>query len=276
MPRYEVRALQQQLKVYADGRYVAAVQQGRFRPYVYPVFTPAGHLVTQIAPADHLHHLSIWAAHEDVNGVDFWAPETRETFPLPKILVRETETLVDAHGVTFRQRIEWVNGEQGVELRETRTTTVTAHEDGNAIDLVCQLQAPGHEVVLGQTKEAGLAVRVADQIDVLDGGRIVNAAGEENEAHTFDRVSAWVDYAGPVTRGALAGVALFPYPEAADTPWFTRDYGPVFLNPWRHRPLSLAPGKSCALGVRVVAHDGSCEQAGVAALYERFRAELGR
>ena len=53
MPNYEIRELQNQLKVYADGEYVAAVQEGKFRPYVYPFFTPAGHNVLQIAPADH-------------------------------------------------------------------------------------------------------------------------------------------------------------------------------------------------------------------------------
>ena len=275
MPRYEVRELQKQLKVYADGRYVAALQQGKFRPYIYPVFTPAGHGVTQIAPADHLHHLSIWVAHEDVNGINFWAPETRFASPPPQILVRSTDISIEADGVRFVQEIEWVDGDGTLVLREQRRSTIAAGPAANTIDVVATLEAPGHEVRLGQTKEAGVAVRMADQIDVLDGGRIVNAEGDENEANTFDRISAWVDYAGPVTPEAIAGVAVFPYPDVSDIPWFTRDYGPMYVSPWRHQAMTLAAGETYSIGVRFAAHDGSCEEADVAGLYARFREELG-
>ena len=76
MPTYEVFERQRQLKVFADGRYLAALQQGLYRPYVFPLRTVQGHVVTQAGPADHPHHLSIWVAHSKVNGLNFWAPET--------------------------------------------------------------------------------------------------------------------------------------------------------------------------------------------------------
>ena len=76
MPKYDVFERQAQLKVYADGRYLAALQQGLYRPYVFPVRTVQGHVVTQAGPADHPHHLSIWLGHASVNGLNFWAPET--------------------------------------------------------------------------------------------------------------------------------------------------------------------------------------------------------
>jgi len=250
---------------------VAAVQSGRFRPYVYPVFTPAGHLVTQIAPADHLHHLSIWMAHDHVNGVNFWAPETRAIVPTPKITLTETATQLGSQGVEFRQRLAWVNGDGGTELQEIRTTTVRARPDGSVIDLACELRAFDRPVVLGQTKEAGIAVRVADQIDVLDGGTIVDARGRRNEAETFDACADWVDYYGPVTGAAVAGLAFFPWPEFAGMPWFTRGYGPVTLNPWRQQAREIPAGGSFTLGARLVAHDGTCAEAGVAELYQRFR-----
>ena len=140
----------------------------------------------------------------------------------------------------------------------------------------------------GQTNGGGLALdrsnrrqsllgqfdaqrRVADQIDVLDGGRIVNAEGRVNEEQTFGRVSAWVDYSGPVTRDAVAGVSVFPIPESDGHPWHTRDYGPMWINPWQHEPMTLHPGQTYTIGARFVAHDGSCEDADVARLFRGFR-----
>lgn len=303
MPNYEIRELQKQLKVYADGRYVAALQEGKFRPYVYPFFTPAGHNVLQIAPADHLHHLGICLGHEFVgvsvdsrgpetcdrdgwqeyqpyaggrtlrgsDAVDFWGTETFLLGPLPKILVRSTDVDVGKHGVRFDQEIEWRDAEDCLLLRERRLTTIAAGLGANTIDLVASLEGPGHPVELKKAKDAGLLVRVADQIDVLDGGRIVNAEGHENEEETFGRVSAWMDYSGHVTRDAVAGISVFPIPESDGHPWHTRDYGPMWINPWQYEPMTLESGQTYTIGARFAAHDGSCEDADVAGLFRGFR-----
>ena len=127
---------------------------------------------------------------------------------------------------------------------------------------------------MGQTKEAGLAVRVADQIDVLDGGRITNSNGQVNEAETFDQIADWVDYSGPISRTETAGIAIFPHPGSDGIPWFTRDYGPLYVSPWRHQEITLEPGQTRTVGARFAAHDGSCEEADVAGLYARFLEEI--
>ena len=213
MPTYDVFERQAQLKVYADGRYLAALQQGLYRPYVFPVRTMQGHVVTQAGPADHPHHLSIWLGHASVNGLNFWAPETLGIYPPPKILVRDTRTDISDQGVTFDQRIEWLDGAGGLVLRERRRTGVRLWAGHMAVDVVASLSASDAAVNFGQDKDAGLALRIADQIDVLDGGEIRSATGARNEAATFDTQANWVDYSGPVTNDHVAGVAIFPYPE---------------------------------------------------------------
>lgn len=273
MTKYEVFERQAQLKVFADGRYLAAVQQGLYRPYVFPVRTVQGHLVTQAGPADHPHHLSIWVAHSKVNGLNFWAPETLGLCPPSKIQVRDTRTDVSLDGVNFDQRIEWVDGDGGLVLGERRRTGVCLWSGHVAVDVVSTLTAPGHLVEFGQDKDAGLALRIADQIDVLDGGEILSATGARNEAATFDTQADWVDYSGPVTHDHVAGVAIFPYPEVADTPWFTRDYGPIYVGPWRHSAMTLDSGESFTLGARFVAHDGGPDDVDIDGLFRRFRAE---
>ncbi len=275
MPTYEVFERQAQLKVYADGRYLAALQQGLYRPYVFPVRTMQGHVVTQAGPADHPHHLSIWIGHKDVNGSNFWAPETLGIYPPPKILVRDTRTDISDQGVTFDQRIEWLDGAGGLVLRERRRTGVRLWAGHVAVDVVASLSASDAAVNFGQDKDAGLALRIADQIDVLDGGEIRSATGARNEAATFDTQANWVDYSGPVTNDHVAGVAIFPYPEVADTPWFTRDYGPIYVGPWRHSAMTLGPDESFTLGAKFVAHDGGPDDVDLDALFRRFRAEHG-
>ena len=274
MPTYEVRELQHQQKVYVDGHYLAAVQQGKFRPYIHPVITPRGHAVTEIATADHLHHLGIWFAHEDIDGVNFWAPESQWTHPMPRMVATATDVEIADDDVTFRQEVDWLDGDGDVRLQDTRVIVIGERPDHTMVDVTVTVRAGEQPIRMGQTKEAGLAVRVADQIDVLDGGRITNANGQVNEAETFDQISDWVDYSGPISRSETAGIAIFPHPGSDGIPWFTRDYGPMYVSPWRHQEIILEPGQTRTVGARFAAHDGSCEEAGVAGLYAQFLAEI--
>ena len=49
------------------GRIVLGLTQGRQRPYVYPLTTPAGFPVTSECPADHPHHNSFWIGADHVH-----------------------------------------------------------------------------------------------------------------------------------------------------------------------------------------------------------------
>ena len=189
--------------------------------------------------------------------------------------MRDTRTDISDQGVTFDQRIEWLDGAGGLVLRERRRTGVRLWAGHVAVDVVASLSASDAAVNFGQDKDAGLALRIADQIDVLDGGEIRSATGARNEAATFDTQANWVDYSGPVTNDHVAGVAIFPYPEVADTPWFTRDYGPIYVGPWRHSAMTLGPDESFTLGAKFVAHDGGPDDVDLDALFRRFRAEHG-
>ncbi len=46
------------------------------RPYLHPVRSLAGAIVTEAAPADHPHHLGLSMAFSDVNGTNFWGGST--------------------------------------------------------------------------------------------------------------------------------------------------------------------------------------------------------
>jgi hypothetical protein len=46
------------------------------RPYLHPVRTLAGTVVTDVLPEDHPHHLGVSVALQDVNGVNLWGGRT--------------------------------------------------------------------------------------------------------------------------------------------------------------------------------------------------------
>jgi len=51
------------------GQPVAAFTQGKLRPYIHPVWTPDGIVVTAESPVDHPHHAGIWCAADHVAGL---------------------------------------------------------------------------------------------------------------------------------------------------------------------------------------------------------------
>ena len=164
------------------------------------------------------------------------------------MLVTATDIEIGADGVTFRQDVDWLDGEGSMRMQDSRVIVIGERPDHTLVDVTVTVRAGEHAIRMGQTKEAGLAVRVADQIDVLDGGRITNANGQVNEAETFDQIADWVDYSGPISRTETAGIAIFPHPGSDGIPWFTRDYGPAV-----RQPLA-APGDHP--GTRPDAHRG--------------------
>src|SRR5437588_6507136 len=55
------------------------------RPFLYPIIGPEGLAMTRDWPMkeasnedhDHKHHRSLWYAHGEINGVDFWSEEPK-------------------------------------------------------------------------------------------------------------------------------------------------------------------------------------------------------
>ena len=68
-------------------------------------------------------------------------------------------------------------------------------------------------MTLGKTPFGPIGVRMAKTIGVTDGGgRILNSAGQRNEAEAFRKPARWVDYSGPITNEQTAGITLMDHP----------------------------------------------------------------
>ena len=222
----ELRDTGSEVVVARRGFQLAAYKySGGRMPYVYPLNVPEGVSLTEDSPRDHPHHHSLWTAHGDVNGVDFWAGDGRIRHLRFKRL-----TAGPAYAeIVAENSWEAEGGRLLVEERRIRFWNVPSGEW--LIDYEVILQPEG-EVVLGDTKEAGMvSLRVASSMTVLKGGRLTNSWGGVNEGEVWGKRAEWCDYSGPLA-GSVWGVAVFDHPTNPRHPtyWHARDYGLMTAN----------------------------------------------
>jgi hypothetical protein len=260
---YETRFYNSRWWVLAGGKLIGGYNAVELRSYVFPLYTPAGVLVIQEAPPDHPHHQGVWAGLE-IDGHDLWNAGSfgkerhRQTNCTP---LAELKPTVDESGVTFAHEIAWETVDGQSLLRERRTVCLSAADDSTRVDWRSDFFAPDRPVTLGQTKEAGLALRVPPHWETLParweadfGGVIRIATGDTGESACFDSDSPWLNVQGSAGRGHSAGVVLLP--RSQPCPWFTRDYGCHVYNPLRHASVLLQAGETFSLALTVLAYDG--------------------
>ena len=253
-------------------------------PFLWPVLGPGGVEVTRAFPMeqgregespDHPHHTSLWFAHGDVSGHDFWHDrDGARVVPAGDVEVSEEDGAVR---VTSAHR--WVTGERVPLLEEARTMTFRDLDGGRAIDLDLRLTAL-RDVTFGDTKEGTFALRLHPALRPKGEVARGTAMNSEGDDAIWGKRARWVDYWGPVPHGEeerVLGVAVLDHPENLRHPtwWHARDYGLVGANPFgvhdfERKPAgtgdhALAEGETLRLRYRVWIHEGP----GDAAVIER-------
>jgi hypothetical protein len=261
------------------------------RPYCYPLIGPGNVAMTRNWPMkdlpneahDHPHHRSLWFAHGAVNGHDFWSEQkafgktVHEDFLEVKSGKKE--------GV-IRERNKWVAADGTVVCTDERT--LRFYNPGGAnervIDFEITLKASNGELILGDTKEGTMAVRLAETMRLkgkVGQGHIVNSAGVRDD-QTWGKRAEWCDYYGPV-EGKTVGIAIFDHPKNPRHPtwWHVRDYGLFAANPFGQHDFEKLPnktagdlivpaGKSVTFRYRFYLHEGDDQQAKVAEKYKQY------
>jgi hypothetical protein len=234
---------------------------GLERPFWYPIIGPEGKSLTRMGhprdPHSHRHHNSAWISHEKVGGVNFWSDGTGS-----KIVCRQVLQYEDGpQAASMLSLNAWQDKSGKTVMLERRRTAVRAMGAGEwlmVIDL--QLEAPAlGPVTLGETPFGLIGVRMAKTIGVSDGGgRILNSAGQVNEAQAFRQPAKWVDYSGPVTDRVRGGIALLDHPSNPDypTPFHVRDDGWMGASLTLQRPLVIQPSQPLRLRYGLWVHPG--------------------
>jgi methane monooxygenase PmoA-like len=263
------------------------------RPFLYPIVGPDELFMTRNWPMkeapdeerDHPHHRSIWYAHGDVNGHDFWAegPKAGKT-------VHESFTEIksgkDVGVISSKNKLVAADG--SVVCTDDRTLRIYNRKEGRLFDFEITIRASNGDLTLGDTKEGTLAIRLAETMRLKPNksnagkptGHIINSEGVRDDA-TWGKRAKWVDYYGPVN-GKTVGVAIFDHPDNPRYPtwWHVRDYGLFAANPFgvhdfEKKPkgegdLKIKAGESATFRYRFYIHRGDEKEGKVAERYEEY------
>ena len=285
--------------------------------YFYPVVGPGGPPMTRAFPMqaglegeeqDHPHHRSLWYSHGSVNGVDFWSEGPKAG----KIVHGKfLELKSGANSGVIRSENHWIAPDGEVVCTDERTFRVYARPASERLfDFEITLKAGGKEVVLGDTKEGSMGIRIAESMRLTVGknqpgqGHIVQSTGVRDGA-TWGKRAEWCDYYGPIRhrqtfrallpgkreewgyyygpmRDRILGIAIFDHPQNPKHPtwWHVRDYGLFAANPFGLHDFEKKPpgtgnfvipaGQTATFRYRFYLHEGDEQQAKVAARYHEY------
>ncbi|MDQ0925212.1 hypothetical protein QF038_003720 [Pseudarthrobacter sp. W1I19] len=106
----------------APQKHPLATHNTALRPYLHPLRSRAGVVVTDAEPSDHPHHLGLSVAFSDVNGTNFWGGSTYTAAGGPMLLPNHGTQMPKgwqctqpAEGVEESGRVSWL-AEDGREL----------------------------------------------------------------------------------------------------------------------------------------------------------------
>jgi len=252
------------------------------RPFFFPVIGPSGGKLTRMghpgAP-NHDHHQSIWFAHKDVNGHDFWS-NGKDT------QIRQKQWLAYEDGdkqCIMASLLGWFANDSEEQVEQELVAALSPDGNGGQLlDLQITFRCVNDRPVsFGMTNFGFLAVRVAKSISVHFGdGTITNSEGLVGEPDIFGQFARWMDYSGSVAvldeggalRTVTEGITYFDHPSNHGSPahWHVRSDGWMGASPCMHGAMGIDPGEELTFRYLLHAHGGAANPERSDALYQGF------
>ena len=245
------------------------------RPYLHPVRSTGGTPLTDVRPADHVHHMGVSMALPVVNGTSFWGGRTYVRDQGSTMLDnhgRQQPVTTSAEGQHLVQDLVYLDEHDAPLLRERRTVTHADLPDGawalgwdselvaTETDLRFDSPATNGRVGAGY---GGILWRLGTADD-----RQVLSAGGTGEERAHGSTSPWVAF---VQHRAASVVTLVLAQPTPALPWFLRatEYdgaGPAVA--W-DTPRTVAQGEMLRLGLVGAVADRALDVDEAAALAEQ-------
>jgi predicted dehydrogenase len=273
----QARLSDTEVAAYRDG--LGTIPTSSPRPYLHPVRTLAGVVVSAHHPPDHDWHNGVGMAIPDVNGTDFWGGGT--------YVHEHGYVLLDNHGVItgqppelnddeFTQELRWMSHRGSIQLHEERSIGWTAIDEQTwrlifdsrlRADAGAELNSPGSKGRAGGGY-GGFFWRfpACDNVQVFT----AQARGEDEVHGSVAPWLAWsADFtAGPGVSGPATIVITAPDAALAGEPWFVRVRGYPGIGSalaWA-RPAVLTPGAELRRRFDVAVADGRLTEEQIQAL----------
>ncbi len=250
------------------------------RPYLYPLRSASGKIVTRSFPAgqlpgettDHPHHAGLFYGHGDVNGYNYWAIQNVPAPASPLgatmgriVLARVLSVKGGKESGSVDTVFNWLKPDGQPLLTETRKMIFYSHPtlriidfgfDFAAVDKVVSgtpRKAPSRFVSRRRSKSRRSS-RATARAAPARTGKLTSATGGGREAGVWGKRASWVDYSGELD-GEKVGVLMMDHPGNPRHPtyWHSRGYGLHSINPFgvsdflndksQNGSLTLAPGE---------------------------------
>lgn len=307
-PKVTLTEMEDRLRVEIDGELFTEYRfkgEERFFPACYPVIGPGEVPMTRRFPfekvegedTDHPHHQSLWFAHSEINGHNFWAVAKYKDKMPGKQVHRSFSEIKSGEGEGyFIAETDYMTDEGQRILSDTRKYRFIAGEkagDARSIDVTITLKATDGELTFGDQKDAGMAVRVNYELQVEKrtgdkknefvggAGHLLNSEGVTDK-DTWGKRARWIDNYGTVA-GKPVGVAILDHPSNPRHPthWHSRTYGLVAANIYGVRhfesledpkagQMVIPAGGSETFRWRFVFHEGTPQEADIEGRFARF------
>jgi hypothetical protein len=233
------------------------------RPFFYPLNGPSGRSLTRIghpgAP-NHDHHRSVWFAHHDVLGIDFWSDQTPS-------FIRQQEWLCYQDGqeeAVMACRLGWFDGHDPQPLLEQELVAAVrpASDGGTLLELQFTMRPVAEMLEFGKTNFGFLAVRVAKSISAyFGGGQLTSSQGRHGEPEIFAHPARWVDYSGPTADDTREGITYFDHVANPNYParWHVREDGWMGASVCMDAPVVTRREAPLSLRYLLHAHSGDVD-----------------
>ena len=243
------------------------------RPFLYPLNGPSGRSLTRMGhphdPVTHSHHNSLWLAHHNVSGLDFWGDGPRGQ--IRTVRVERLEDGPDSASVTVWNSWGETNKTLLWERRRMTVQSLPNHEWMLLLDL--RFEATREPVTLAKTPFGLVAVRMARSIGVNDGGGIIrNSEGGVNEAGVFWKPARWVDYSGAIVSNTVEGITFMDHPVNPNHPsvFHVRNDGWMGASIAFDQPLVIETNKPLLLRYGFYIHAGLQETNALESRWTQF------
>ena len=230
--------------------------------FFHPLKTPAGVVVTDLAPGDHPHHRGVFLAWVEMHGAadaDFWGWGEHAPIEGRRIMNRKGSGFRTSDDkASFTVENAWM-AEDEMMLVERLQVAVQAGQKANLLDLNYRL-TPSADTTLSQWAFSGFCARTV-KTGTIEAFGPKGKIDLPNPVHTKPETdwpdAPWYAYALKFPDGKRVGLAVLNHPENPPTLWHnhrdTRMLNPCIVAPaevqlQKHKPLNLR--------YRVVAFDG--------------------
>jgi hypothetical protein len=255
---------------------------GYKRPILYPVNAPGGQSVVRNYPmvagvegesSDHPHHQSVWFAHGDVNGLDFWSARAE---------IKNRTTVLTEQAVISEN--DWLDGE-AVVCSDQTTIRFEATPAWRWIDYQVTITAAGNPVTFGDTKEGLFAIRTHPRLRIIDeegnaAATAINSSGIAGK-EIWGKAARWVHYQNTIG-DQVFGISMMDSPTNLRYPnyWHAREYGLIAANPFglhglaglpeASGNLTLGPRQTVSFRYAIVVWRGPASADQIESVFDRF------